>query len=163
MFAPRGNGHYVPGPSPWSSIRAVAVGCFVPGLLLGLTGTRGWMGARSVLVVVVIAVVWWSDLVEEATIGGHHTYLIVVILKFGFVLFILSEVMLFFSFFWSWLHSSLAPAVSLGGCWPPVGVVPVDPYSLPLLNTVLLLRRGASVTWAHYLVVKGSYAFEAIL
>ena len=77
------------------------MGCFVPGLLLGLTGTRGWLGARRVLVVVVMAVVWWSDLVEEATIGGHHTYLIVVILKFGFVLFILSEVMLFFSFFWS--------------------------------------------------------------
>ena len=92
------------------------MGCFVPGLLLGLTGARGWVGARSVLVVVVIAVVWWSDLVEEATIGGHHTYLIVVILKFGFVLFILSEVMLFFSFFWSWLHSSLAPAAPLGGC-----------------------------------------------
>lgn len=57
MFAPRGNGHYVPGPSPWSSMRAIAVGCFVPGLLLGLTGARGWGGASRVLVVVIMAVV----------------------------------------------------------------------------------------------------------
>ena len=57
MFAPRGNGHYVPGPRPWRSMRAIAVGCFVPGLLLGLTGARGWGGAGRVLVVVAISVV----------------------------------------------------------------------------------------------------------
>jgi len=115
-----------------------------------------------VVLVGVMSFVWWCDIVEESTIGGHHTFVITNTLKFGFVLFILSEIMLFFSFFWSWFHSRLAPAVALGGSWPPIGLVPVNPYRLPLFNTVLLLRRGASVTWAHYQIVKGSYAMEAI-
>ncbi len=57
MFAPRGNGHYVPGPRPWSSLTALTVGCFVPSLILGLTGSRGWVGASRVVVVIALAVV----------------------------------------------------------------------------------------------------------
>jgi len=99
MFSPRGNGHYVPGPRPWSALAALSVGSFVPSLILGLTRSRRWIGASRVVVVISVAVVWWNDLVAEATLGGQHTSLIVHLLKFGFILFILSEIMLFFSFF----------------------------------------------------------------
>jgi len=152
----------VPGPRPWRAMRAIGLGCFLPGFILALTGRRSWWGAIGVVVLALLAFVWWCDLVEEATMGGHHTYVITNTLKFGFILFILSEIILFFSFFWSWLHSSLAPTVSLGGSWPPTGLIPVDPYRLPLFNTVLLLSRGASVTWAHYQIVNGGYALEPI-
>merc|ERR1719289_233982 len=99
--APRGNGNYVPGPRPYSAMLAIALGCFLPGFLLALTGTRSWAGCAGVVLMGTIPFLWWCDIVEESTIGGHHTFAITQTLKFGFILFILSEIMLFFSFFWS--------------------------------------------------------------
>lgn len=32
--------------------------------------------------------------------------------------------------------SALSPTVELGAQWPPMGIEPVNPFELPLLNTV---------------------------
>jgi len=162
MNAPRGNGHYVPGPRPWRATMALSLWYSVFVFLMHFTGGGIRLRVVGAMILPIIPTEWIRGIINESTLGGHHTILMQKTLKFGFVLFILSEIMLFFSFFWSWFHSRLAPAVALGGSWPPIGLVPVNPYSLPLFNTVLLLRRGASVTWAHYQIVKGSYAMEAI-
>lgn len=66
------------------------------------------------------------------------------------MLFIVREVLFFFSFFWAFFHSSLSPTPELGLVWPPSGITTIDAFSVPLLNTAILLLRGVSVTWAHH-------------
>ena len=77
---------------------------------------------------------------------GYHTHKLELSLRVSILLFILSEVFFFVRFFWAFYDASLAPNVELGIIWPPKGIVPLAVYSVPLLNTVILLTRGITVT-----------------
>lgn len=77
---------------------------------------------------------------------GYHTHKLEVSLRVGILLFILSEVFFFISFFWAFYDASLSPTVELGIVWPPKGIVPLSVYSVPLLNTIILLSSGITVT-----------------
>ena len=72
------------------------------------------------------------------------------------VLFIVSEVMFFFGFFWAFFHSALAPVPEIGSVWPPLGIQTIDAWGLPLFNTSLLLTSGVTITWAHHAIVCGN-------
>lgn len=99
------------------------------------------------------ATLWWRDVVREATYEGQHTKLVQLNLVYGMLLFIVSEWMLFFSLFWAFFHSSLAPVPEIGSIWPPKGIAVIGPWGVPLLNTVILLSSGATVTCAHHAVI----------
>jgi len=75
--------------------------------------------------------------------------------KIGFILFIISEVMFFFGFFWGFFHSSISPTIQIGAVWPPIDVEFITVKGFAIANTVILLTSGATLTIAHY-------AFELI-
>src|SRR6266478_3124912 len=112
-------------------------------LTLGLILTASGMG------------LWLRDVITEGTYEGHHTKQVQKGLIIGLVLFIISEVFAFFSVFWAFFHSSLSPAIEIGGVWPPLGITPLDAFSIPLLNTFLLLSSGAFVTYGHHALIAG--------
>ena len=105
----------------------------------------------TILLVTVIQ--WCRDLWREGTYQGKHTIKVESGLRTGILLFITSEVLFFFSFFWAFFHSSLSPNQEIGSVWPPIGVVPIRPFEVPLLNTIVLLTSGATITWAHMSLV----------
>jgi cytochrome c oxidase subunit 3 len=112
-------------------------------LTLGVIGTLTTMG------------LWWRDCIAEGTFQGHHTKPVQRGLSLGIILFIVSEIFFFLSIFWAFFDSALAPTVELGCAWPPAGIEPIYPFELPLLNTILLLSSGASVTWSHHALIAG--------
>jgi len=149
-------------PSPWPLVTGLSAFFIV----FGLTRHRHNFGSGltlfflGLLRTVVNASIWWRDVVREATFEGQHTTAVQDGLRFGMILFIVSEIRLFFAFFWAYFHASFNPTPSLGATWPPKGIEARDPWRIPLLNTGLLLTSGASLTWSHAALI-GGYRMEA--
>ncbi len=99
---------------------------------------------------------WWRDVIREANSGIHHTEVVRHGLRVGMLLFIASEVMFFFAFFWAFFDASV-PFLSRTAheVWPPEGIVPLHTWGLPFLNTLILLTSGATVTIAHHAIRHG--------
>lgn len=89
---------------------------------------------------------WVRDIVREAYIG-NHVKIVQKGLMYGYLIFLLSEVMLFFSFFWAYFASSLAPTVQIFGLWPPLGIE--LRIEMALLGSLVLLTSGFLVTLSH--------------
>ena len=91
---------------------------------------------------------WFENISFESTIG-YHTSKVNKDYKLGFILFLVSEIMFFFSIFWSFFHFSLSSSLDLGYIWPPVGIDPIPYLNMPLQNTTFLILSGLYVTWSH--------------
>lgn len=105
-----------------------------------------------------IMYVWWRDVVREARTPGLHQIITQVGLRYGMALFISSEVMFFVSFFWNYFNYFFFPekmGTAFAPVWPPQGVTTIDPFAIPLFNTMVLLLSGTTVTWAHHCLLEG--------
>nr|YP_004222610.1 cytochrome c oxidase subunit III [Notodoris gardineri]ABL09057.1 cytochrome c oxidase subunit III [Notodoris gardineri] len=143
--------------SPWPLLNSFGVLCMPTGLVYYIRHGDATLLILGALAVSLISYLWWRDVVRESTFQGHHTSYVVTGLKAGFILFIVSEVCFFFSFFWAYFHSSLAPTLEIGSVWPPVGIATLSPFQVPLLNTSVLILSGVSVTWTHHSLEEGNH------
>jgi len=162
--------YHIIDPSPWPFLGSV--GALIMALggvgwmqylkgnefhLFGLNLATPWLFFIGLAVVLYTMFGWWSDTIKEGN-EGHHTRVVSLHLRYGMIMFIASEVMFFVAWFWAFFDASLFPgeaaqyqrAEFTGGMWPPKGIEVLDPWHLPLYNTIILLLSGTTVTWAHH-------------
>ena len=167
--------YHIVDPSPWPLIGGfgaltMAIGGIAymryfndePYNLLGMDISGPWLFYIGLILVLYTMYAWWSDTIKEAH-KGDHTRVVSIHLRYGMIMFIASEVMFFVAWFWAFFDASLfadeaiqvARIEHTAGQWPPKGIEVLDPYHLPLFNTIILLLSGTTVTWAHHALIHG--------
>ena len=151
-------------PSPWPVLAAIALFLMAMGGIIWMKhlpvagiNSSGLIFGAGVIALLFVAASWWIDCIKEST-AGYHTRIVQIGLRYGMILFIASEVMFFVAWFWAYFDVALFPtdvhqverAELIGGVWPPKGIETFNPWHLPLVNTLILLTSGTTVTWAHH-------------
>ena len=151
-------------PSIWPFVAAVSAFVMLFGSVIWFKGGTPLLTLAGLAGVLYVMYAWWSEVVQESR-SGDHTPVVYLGLRYGFILFIISEVMFFLAWFWAYFRYALfVPAQTsdeshgigfeAGGAFPPETIHAVDPLALPLVNTLILLLSGCTLTAAHHYLLE---------
>lgn len=157
--------YHIIDPSPWPLIGSISAFVMAVGAVTYMHDGPIYIMVLGLIGVLYTMFGWWSDVISEAH-RGDHTKVVQMHLRYGMILFIASEVMFFVAWFWAFFDASLfaneaiqfARVEHTGGVWPPQDLTVLDPWHLPLFNTVILLLSGTTVTWAHHALLHNDRA-----
>lgn len=154
-------------PSIWPLVSAFAGGFFAVTMLMYFPSYRAalqaepfaapfpWGPLAGIAAIMACMFFWWRDVIHESVVEKAHTKIAEVGFRYGMTLFIASEVMFFFAFFWAFFGAAFFPTEAIGYKWPPENIHTVPAFDLPFLMTMILLLSGCTVTWAHHAILDG--------
>nr|UJY96970.1 cytochrome c oxidase subunit III [Potamometra berezowskii] len=145
-------------PSPWPLTGSIGAMTLTSGMVMWFHMKNPTLMMIGIVILMLTMIQWWRDIIREGTYQGKHTIMVTNGLKWGMILFIISEIFFFVSFFWAFFHSSLAPTIEIGMTWPPKGIQTFNPMDIPLLNTTILLSSGITITWAHHSIMNKNHS-----
>lgn len=154
----QGHPFHLVSPSPWPIYSCIAMLALTTSGVLNMHEFNNSyiLFITSLVLVVSSMFFWFRDVISEGTYIGNHTLAVQKGLNMGVALFIVSEIFFFLAIFWAYFHSALSPTVELGSQWPPLGTEAINAFELPLLNTVILLASGVTITYAHHSLIQGN-------
>nr|DBA43551.1 TPA_asm: COX3 [Bombus difficillimus] len=136
--------------SPWPIIVSVNLMNLLLSIILWIYMNNFMIMIFNLLNLLLSMLLWFRDIVRESTFQGMHTMYIMLMLKFSMIMFIISELFFFISFFWTFFHNSISPSIEINLMWPPKMIKFFNPFEIPLLNSIILIMSGFTVTLSHY-------------